>query len=188
MIANDRAYGRRPHSDDPSVCEVCTVAPHRNAESTITFPSTDVSNGGQDLLRVLWDSEKSLDWEVFPYRCVIVNDKFVLLLSALSETAARNIGYVGTYLSRGKAIYGMLEVQSICYNPNVTARLILINDLDETIERLKSPDRLGNGPCYCAVNENHPGVCQGADCTCHGEPGPRTEDDEPAEDDDEDDE
>ena len=51
-----------------------------------------------------------------------------------------------------------------------------VRALEQTVAML-------SGPCYCAANENHPGVCRGADCDCHGEPGPRTDDDEPADED-----
>jgi len=51
------------------------------------------------------------------------------------------------------------------------------------IRNLQAGLAMLTGPCYCAANENHPGVCRGADCNCHGEPGPRTDDDEPADED-----
>lgn len=35
---------------------------------------------------------------------------------------------------------------------------------------LGESQKLGTGPCYCAVNEGHDGVCQGPDCNCHGTP------------------
>ena len=58
-----------------------------------------------------------------------------------------------------------------------------VRDLEQTVEALRIIIKGVSGPCYCAANENHDGVCRGADCNCHGEPGPRTDDDEPADED-----
>lgn len=67
----------------------------------------------------------------------------------------------------------------LCRVPGEPGRELVINTLNAKYLD-GGGQRLASGPCYCAVNENHPGVCQGADCYCHGEPGPRTDDDDEA--------